>query len=286
MSEKSKIAVIGATGMLGLPVTRALIEAGFAVTALVRNPQAAQRALPPQVELRQADVSDEESLRRGLAGCDALYLNLAVQPGAGASDFHTEAQGLDHIIAAARAAGIGRIGYLSALVIDTSDRDWWVLDLWRAAVARLKACGIPTNVFYASNVMETIPMRHRVGNTLVLAGASRHGNYWIAGRDLGAQVARAFQNPATAGRDYVMQGPELVPYEEAARRYAHARGGLRVIRLPLWILRGLGLFSTSMAFNARMLATVLSYPEEFAGDATWRDLGRPTMTIEDFAQQP
>lgn len=285
MSDIHKVAVIGATGMLGIPVTKALLEAGFAVTALVRNPQAARRVLPPEVALVEADVRDVDSLRRGLAGQDALYLSLSIQPGERKRDFHTEAQGLVHIIDAARAAGIKRIGYLSALVIDSSDGDWWVRDVWRAAVRRLKSCGIPCTIFYASNVMETLPQRHKVGNMLVLAGASHHPNYWIAGADLGRQVARAFALPQAAGCDYVMQGPELASYEEAAERYAHANGGhMRVVRLPLWILQILGLFSTSMRFNARMLRTVLRYPEEFKAEEAWRDLGQPTVTIEDFAK--
>jgi uncharacterized protein YbjT (DUF2867 family) len=230
-------------------------------------------------------VRNVDSLRRGVAGNEGLYLNLAIRPSERRGDFHTEAQGLVHIIDAAHAAGIKRIGYLSALVIDSADGDWWVRDVWRAAVRRLKSSGIPCTVFYASNVMETLPQRHRVGNTLVLAGASHYPNYWIAGADLGRQVARAFALAQTAGRDYVMQGPELVSYEEAAERYARANGGhMRVVRLPLWILRMLGLFSTSMRYNARILRTVLRYPEEFKAEEAWRDLGRPTMTIEDFAK--
>jgi uncharacterized protein YbjT (DUF2867 family) len=283
--QARKIAVIGATGMLGQPVTHALIAAGFEVTALVRNVTAARATVPREVALVHADVSDEDSLRRGLAGHDALYLSLSIQPRERKGDFHTEAQGLAHIINAARAAGIKRIGYLSALVIDSDDGGWWVLDLWRSAVQRLKASGIPTTVFYASNVMETLPQRHRVGAALVLAGASHHANYWIAGADLGAQVARAFQLPQTAGRDYVLQGPELVTYEDAARRYARGRGRkMRVVMLPLAMLRVAGLFSTSMRYNARILRTVLRYPEEFKATDTWRDLGRPTITIEDFAK--
>jgi uncharacterized protein YbjT (DUF2867 family) len=232
-----------------------------------------------------ADVCDEDSLRRGLAGQDALYLNLAVQPGERPHDFHTEAQGLVHIIDAARATGIKRIGYLSALVIDSRDGDWWVLDVWRHAVVKLKCCGIPVNIFYASNFMETLPQRHKLGGRLVLAGASHHGNYWIAGGDFGRQVARAFAMPEAQGRDYAVQGPELVSYEEAAARYVRAKGnGLRVARLPLWLLRFLGIFSAGMRFNARILRTVLRYPEEFKAEDCWRDLGRPTTTIEDFAR--
>ena len=43
MSAMKKIAVIGATGMLGIPVTVALIDAGFVVTALSRKPDEAKR---------------------------------------------------------------------------------------------------------------------------------------------------------------------------------------------------------------------------------------------------
>jgi hypothetical protein len=37
-------------------------------------------------------------------------------------------------------------------------------------------------------------------------------------------------------------------------------------------------------FNARMMRTVLNYPEEFKADEAWRDLGRPTTTIDEFAK--
>ena len=46
MNVMKKIAIIGATGMLGIPVTIALLDAGFAVTALARKPGEARRVLP------------------------------------------------------------------------------------------------------------------------------------------------------------------------------------------------------------------------------------------------
>ena len=49
MRPIKKIAMIGATGMLGMPVAIALLEAGFEVTALARNPASARRALPAAI---------------------------------------------------------------------------------------------------------------------------------------------------------------------------------------------------------------------------------------------
>lgn len=284
MKPLRKIAVIGATGMLGQPVVRALVEAGFEVTALVRNRDAAARVLPSEVTLIEADVRDEESLRHGLAGQDALYLNLSVSPAAHPDDIHTEAQGLALILAAARAEGIKRIGYLSALIHDAPKSKWWVLDLWRKALAQIKASGIPYTIFFASNLMETLAQRHKVSEMLVVAGSSRQRNYWIAGADYGRQVARAFARAAAANRAYYVQGPEAMSYEAAARRYARAcPHPLRVEKVPLGLVRFFGLFSNEMRFNARILHEVLTYPEEFKAQAAWDDLGKPTITIEAFA---
>ena len=285
MNVIRKIAIIGATGMLGIPVTIALLDAGFAVTALARKPDEAKRMLPAATRIVAADARDEASLKRGLAGQDALYLSLSVAPSERRGDFHTEQQGLEHILAAAREAGIKRIGYLSAMVQDTQKSGWWVLDVWRSALLRIKSSGIPYTIFYPSNFMETLPQRHMMGGVFVMTGRSPHPNYWIAGRDFGRQVARSFALPAAANREYFVQGPEPMTYVEAARRFAQAAAGRpRIVRLPLSLIRLAGVVSHPMRFNARIMRTVLRYPEVFKAEDTWRELGEPTTTIEEFAR--
>lgn len=284
MRPIKKIAMIGATGMLGIPVAIALMEAGFEVTALVRSPEPARRALPAAISVVQADVRDEESLRAGLAGQDALYLNLSVTPGARRGDFHTEAQGLQHIIGAARDAKVARLAYVSALIHDTDRSRWWVIDLWRLALARIRASGIPHTIFFPTNFMETLAQRHTAGRYFLMIGRAQYRNYWIAGRDFGEQVARSFASGGSGSRAYVIQGPEPLTYDEAAVRYAQALPETpRIIRVPLWMARVGGLFSRSLDFNARIMHAVLSYPERFKAADTWAELGKPTTTIEQFA---
>lgn len=286
MTAIRKLAVIGATGMLGAPVTRALAEAGFEVTALVRDVKAARRHLPAPIALVEADVRDEESLRAGLAGQDGLYLNLAVSPSARRRDFHTEAQGLEHIISAARDARIKRLAYVSALIHDTSKTTWWVLDVWRRALSRIKSCGIPYTIFYPTNFMETLAQRHSNGGAFVMLGRSHRSNYWIAAEDFGRQVARSFALPQAANREYVVQGPEPLTYDEAASRYLRARPRTaRFVRIPMELARLGGLFSRELDYNARVMETVLQYPETFKAEETWNDLGVPATTIEQFAAQ-
>lgn len=278
--------MIGATGMLGIPVAIALMEAGFEVTALARNPAQARRALPAAIAVMQADVRDEEGLRAGLRGQHGLYLNLSVAASERKGDFHTEAQGLQHILAAAREAGTARIAYLSALVHDAPDSRWWVLSVWRSALARIKASGIPYTIFYPTNFMETLAERHNAGSLFVMLGRGHHRNYWIAGSDFGRQVAKAFALPQAENREYFVQGPEPMTYDGAAVRYARAlhRSPL-VVRVPLPLARLGGLLSRPLDFNARIMQTVLRYPEEFKAGTTWDELGKPTTTIEQFAEQ-
>jgi uncharacterized protein YbjT (DUF2867 family) len=285
MRPIKKIAMIGATGMLGIPVAVALMEAGFEVTALARSPESARRSLPAGIAIVQADVRDEESLRRGLHGQDGVYLSLSVAPGQREGDFHTEVQGLEHILAAAREANVARIAYLSAMIHDTPPSNtWWVLDVWRHALARIKSSGIPYTIFYPTNFMETLAQRHSAGRLFVMLGRARHPNYWIAGSDFGRQVARSFALPQAANREYYIQGPEPLTYDGAAVRFASAlRRSPFVVRVPIWMARIGGVFSNSLNFNANIMHAVLSYPEQFKAADTWQDLGRPETTIEQFA---
>ena len=75
-----RVAVVGATGMLGLPVTRALVTEGFEVTVLVRKPDEARAKLPSNVRILAADVKHAETLVPALKGADAVYVSLSTTP--------------------------------------------------------------------------------------------------------------------------------------------------------------------------------------------------------------
>lgn len=69
MAIKS-VAVVGASGNLGSEITLALLEAGFAVTAITRPSSTA--TFPPNVAVRRADPTSFDQLRSALAGQDAV----------------------------------------------------------------------------------------------------------------------------------------------------------------------------------------------------------------------
>lgn len=67
------ILVIGGTDMIGKPVTRALIRAGFQVSMLARHPQ----ALFPEATVLPGDVFDPIRLMQAFEGQNAVYISLS-----------------------------------------------------------------------------------------------------------------------------------------------------------------------------------------------------------------
>src|SRR5687768_12795482 len=93
------IAFIGATGLLGAPVARALATAGFDVTALVRDPTVAQSKQLANVRLLPGNMKSPVDLKKLLTGQDAVYMNLSIKQTEKENDWHTEDEGLNSLLA-------------------------------------------------------------------------------------------------------------------------------------------------------------------------------------------
>lgn len=283
-----RIAVVGATGLLGKPVTQEFINAGFTVTVLSRRPEQAQK-LFPMARVVRADLRDPASLLVGLRGQDAVYLNLSVLQTEAPDDFHTETEGLENLLAVAQKQGIRRVGYLSSIVMRYQGMNgfrWWVFDIKQEAIRKVKASGIPYLIFYPSTFMETLPTQVQAGRVM-LGGKSDVQLWFIAAQDYAKQVVRAFQHPGTDNCEYVVQGPEGHTYAEAARIFVEnqPRKRLGLLTLPMGLLRFFGRFSRQADYGAHILEALNNYPEHFEADRAWRDLGKPTTTLAEFARQ-
>ena len=73
-----KIAIVGATGMLGKPVAIALANAGFEITALVRDSSKVKSGYPSSIKWIEGDMKKSTDIDQLLRGQDALYLSLSV----------------------------------------------------------------------------------------------------------------------------------------------------------------------------------------------------------------
>jgi uncharacterized protein YbjT (DUF2867 family) len=285
MSNQTKIAVIGATGMLGKPVTSELVNAGFQVTAVVRNLEQARKLLPPSVTLIKGDLKDPASIGAALRGQNALYLNLSVEQTEKESAFHTEGEGLRNAISAASMNGIRRISYLSSIVL-RYPTDWWVFRLKLQAVEAVKASGIPYTIFYPSIFMETIKGQYVIGNRFLIMGKALYPNWWIAAKDYGLQVASDFRNQNPGNREYVVQGPEPLLTDEAAEQFArfYKKGPVKIVKLPIGPFRLLRPVAPRFRYGYEIINALNNYPERFEAQKTWDELGKPAITLREYAQ--
>lgn len=287
MNTIRSIAVVGATGMLGAPVTKELKKSGYSVTASVRDMQKAHKVLESGFYLNKGDLQDKNSLRTAFTDADFVYLSLSSSPHEKKQNFKTEINGVQNVIEAARSARVKRIGYLSSLVKEYRGIDWWVFDIKREACRILLESDIPVTIFYPSNFFENITQLQLKGTRMMLAGHQQTKSWWIGAQDYGRQVAEAFRLDAdhSENREYVIQGPEPFSMHEAADCFIQnaPHNGLKKTTAPMWIFNILKPFSATLDFQYHILTAINHYDEKFQADETWSKLGKPELTLAEWS---
>lgn len=285
-----KIAVIGATGLLGKPVTLALANAGYQVTALVRDPGPARKQFPPEVKIFPGDMRSDSDLKKFVQGQDKIHLNLSVKQTEKKTDWHSEVGGLKTLLPLAKEAGIQRIFYLSSLIQryqGMNGFDWWVTKLKVEAVEMIRTSGIPSTIFYPSTFMEAITTQYLQGKRLLIAGRSKHKQYFIAAADYAQQVVRAVETNTGGDKDYVIQGPEGYLTDEALKVFKenYKKSKLSISVAPFSLIKLMGKINPKMNYGSHIIDALNNYPEKFEAEQTWAELGKPTVTLKDFARE-
>jgi uncharacterized protein YbjT (DUF2867 family) len=145
------ILVTGGSGFVGGHVVHALRAAGQDVRCLVRDRRRGERLEAWGCELVEGDVTDPESLRLALAGCDTVVHLVAIRQGKQEAFQRIMIDGTRNVIAAARDAGVGRFVLMSALGTTEETKD--VVPYYGAKWQMeqdVKAAGIPYVIFRPS----------------------------------------------------------------------------------------------------------------------------------------
>lgn len=283
------ILVIGASGMIGRPVTWELARAGFNLTLLARDTYK-MRELFPGLRIVEGDVLDPLSLVGAFDGQDAIYISLQAPRGVAQSYPLPEREGINNIIDAATYSGIKRIAYLSSLVQHYNGMNgfnWWVFEMKQSAVSRIKSCGIPYTIFYPSSFMENYDQLLLQGKKIMLAGESKAPNYFIAAEDFGRQVAWSFRLLSNENKEYAVQGLEPFTWNEGAKVFIdnYSKTKLKIMKAPMAMLKLAGRVSPKTWYGYKILTALNNYPEKFEAEQTWNELGKPQITLAEYAQK-
>lgn len=143
MTGKAKVAVTGASGLVGSHLAEHLVAAGYEVVAMSRSATTDKTltsiAGPGSLHLLKADVNDEKALFDAFCGVDVVvHAAGTVDPyGTRNSIFHTNVEGTRTAMAAARKAGVQQFIFISSLSVITGQGDQFDVD----ESAELKPCG-------------------------------------------------------------------------------------------------------------------------------------------------
>jgi UDP-glucose 4-epimerase len=114
--------VTGATGVIGPLLVQALLEKGHRVRVLVRR-ELAPGELPASVEVIKGDVTDPTVLDRSVADVDTVF-HLAAKlhinnpdPALAAEYRRVNVEATERLLAAARAAEVGRVVYFGSICV-------------------------------------------------------------------------------------------------------------------------------------------------------------------------
>ena len=119
-----KILVTGATGLVGSAIAKRLAAKGETVLALVRDPDAAARALPG-VALARGDITDPASHAPAMRGVELVFHAAGMpeqwQRDEGIFD-RVNRRGTANVLEAALAAGVKRVVYTSTMDVFAAPR--------------------------------------------------------------------------------------------------------------------------------------------------------------------
>lgn len=239
-----RVMITGATGFIGYHTALALLEAGHEVSLLVRSAEKMEGLFGPG-RIRHytcGDITDRDSVRRAMAGCDAV-VHVAALVSTHARDAEkvrrTNTLGVKHVIGGAAEAGLARIVHVSSVtalynpkvrVLDETSLTGTAASGYGRSkveceeyVRGLQAAGAPVFITYPATVLgpETPALTEaHIGLRTYLANfvpVMSSGNQYIDVRDLAVAHRRILELrelPGAEGPHRYTLGGHYIPWVE------------------------------------------------------------------------
>lgn len=254
-----EVAVTGGTGFVGRHVVRALVESGWSVRMLVRDPGRVPAELDQRCRLVVGDLLRLADLRALVEGASHV-VHMAAVVGTGGVDLEgyrsVHVSGTRLLAEAAAAAGVQRLVHVSSVGIygdtrrsvateatDARPQDPYELSKWEGEeVAREVAVrtGLPLVVLRPAGVYGRWDrrllklFRGIARGRFVMIGPGTCRYHLVHVDDVAAAVLVALSHPGAVGEDFIVAGPETVPLADLVARIARlAARPVPALRLPL-----------------------------------------------------
>lgn len=242
-----KIFITGATGFIGGEIVLGLLERGYQIRALTRNPDRARNLLPSGVERVKGDITRPEGLYDAVSGCDAIIHLVGIIFENGKNMFDdVHYKGTVNIVTAAKQTRVKRFLHMSALGSRPDAVSNYHRTKYRGEQCVVKS-GLNYTIFRPSLVfgqkdrsinLFVKMIKHMPIFPVIGSGGGRTQPVFVT------DVARAFvasvEDKNTFSKSYDIGGPNTMTYEELFDLIMEATGITRKkLHIPIGLMRPL-----------------------------------------------
>jgi uncharacterized protein YbjT (DUF2867 family) len=238
--------VTGATGYVGGRLIPALLDAGYRVRAMARNP--AKMGCRPwaghsRVELVQGDVLDLESLKQAAFGCRAAYYLVHSMIAQKEKFAEADRRAARNMAAAAAADGLKRIIYLGGLAETKGGTLSKHLESRIEGAGILQAGPVPTTDLRAPMILGSGSASFEILRYLVERLPIMTTPRWvhslnqpIAIRNVITYLVGCLEHEETTGQTYDIGGPDILTYRDLLDIYAEEARLRKRLIIPVPVL--------------------------------------------------
>ena len=241
-TNERTVAVFGGTGFLGRRVVRHLRRCGLSVRSASRHPDRGKGLFAlddPQLQSVEADIHDEQSVARVLAGAYGAVNAISLYVEHGTETFHSlHVECAQRLATQARQAGVERLVHVSGIGADVASPSRYVRKRGegelavRAAFAdalliRPAVMFGPDDSFLTTiiTLLERLPIYPMFGR-----GLTRLQPAYV--EDVAEAITRALQRTEKHPITFECGGPRVYSYEELLKAVAH-EAGLKPKLIPI-----------------------------------------------------
>jgi NADH dehydrogenase len=223
------ILVVGSTGLVGGRITRTLLTQGRPLRLLVRPGSDYQTFAAAGAGAALGDLKDPASLAAACRGVDTVITTASAgQRGGDDTPRTVDLEGNQHLIEAARAAGVRQFIFISALTASV-DHPVPVPRAKALTEAALRDSGITYTIVASNGIADVMfplvvgyPLS--LGKPVTLVGEGRRRHSFIAARDVAAFAVAAIDHPAASNRRIEIGGPDALSWRDVVAAYERVLG--------------------------------------------------------------
>jgi uncharacterized protein YbjT (DUF2867 family) len=289
---EGRVFIAGGTGFVGGNLLKSLGDRP--VRLLVRDAAKSASLRCENRELVEGDITQPDSLKGVLDGCDIVINLVAIIKESGAITFDgVIRQGTEHLIAEAKRAKPARFVQMSALGAQDNPAFPYLQAKWRSEQI-VQSSGRPFSIFRPSVIfgpgdefINTLAKLAKSAPVIPVVGAGTSKFQPVFVHDVADAFVAVIDDPVSVGKTFELGGPDILTYEQMLDVIATRLGKKKPkAHVPVGLMKLIVAASGPLPARLRPPVTaeqlnMLALDNCTADSATARLIGRPPASLAD-----